>query len=114
MIEKSQYRFLQGKSYEMPLLAIRIAISIALEKGLDLLLASFDAEKFYPSCSPYIIMRENFIYETVGPAEADLQGQDQYIEGRGIFVWYNNRRPEAKIAECEELLSVTHSTEHSS
>ena len=75
MIEKSQYRFLQGKSYEMPLLAIRIAISIALEKGLDLLLASFDAEKFYPSCSPYIIMRENFIYETVGPAEAKYERQ---------------------------------------
>ena len=58
ILEASQYGFLKGRSYEMPLLAVRIAISIAMERGLDLIIASFDARTFYPSCSPTIIMRE--------------------------------------------------------
>ena len=80
ILEASQYGFLKGKSYEMPLLAVRIAISIAMERGLDLIIASFDARTFYPSCSPTIIMRENLMKETVGPAE--LKYENQTFKGR--------------------------------
>ena len=39
------FGFLKGRSYEMPLLAVRIAISIAMERGMDLIkiIALFDA-----------------------------------------------------------------------
>ena len=114
MIEKSQYGFLQGKSYEMPQLAVRIAISIALEKGLDLLLASFDAEKFYPSCSPYIIMRENFINETVGPAEAKYERQtflgrtSTLKEGEYLYgtITENQGLREGSVRSCYQSLTV--------
>ena len=114
MIENSQYGFLRGKSYEMPQLAVRIAISIALEKGLDLLLASFDAEKFYPSCSPYIIMRENFINETVGPAEAKYERQtfmgrtSTLKEGEYLYgtITENQGLREGSVRSCYQSLTV--------
>ena len=114
MIEKSQYGFLKGKSYEMPQLAVRIAISIAMEHGLDLLLASFDAEKFYPSCAPYIIMRENFMNEAVGPAEAKYERQtfmgrtSTLKEGEYLYgtITENQGLREGSVRSCYQSLTV--------
>ena len=114
MIEKSQYGFLKGKSFEMPQLAVRIGMAIALEKGLDLLLASFDAEKFYPSCSPYIIMRENFMNEAVGPAEAKYERQtfigrtSTLKEGEYLYgtITENQGLREGSVRSCYQSLTV--------